>query len=466
MKKLLALLLSLVLVVGLAACGAAPAGSEAESKSESQAASSEAPAESKEETPAASESEAPAETGEEHEKVVLECYCVKTENLEAWQELEKRFEEAYPWVDIELITLEFSSGSSEFLNARIAADDLPDVLQISQGATFRALIEEGKIDDLNRFEVSKNIPQVYKDLLTYNGVLFGLAQGAAFATMYYNMDILEQAGWTTIPTNWDELIQCCKDIAEKTDAAPIVTSGQHTTLLYFTPELIAAHTAGLSQNEYEELFKDGKFDWTSYPEIEAKLAEIQPYFITGAASMVEDDIATMMADGAAAMALAGNWTAASVCNATAEAAGGMDKVQASLPPFNKAGEPVWASVAPEDGFGITVDPDRSADEQLALDTFFEWLYQPENFCVIQNSSGSVPVLTTLTDDQIVLPEPIVPVVGPMNAAPSILMGFNIWTAEYKDAASTVLLDWISGNANAKDVVDTMWTAEQNYYLNK
>ena len=39
-------------------------------------------------------------------------------------------------------------------------------------------------------------------------------------------------------------------------------------------------------------------------------------------------------------------------------------------------------------------------------------------------------------------------------------------AEYKDAASTVLLDWISGNANAKDVVDTMWTAEQNYYLNK
>ncbi len=452
MKKAIALFVALVLMLGLVACAA--------STGNATSATNEKPAESKTEgtTPKADE--------EKHEDVVLECYCVKTENLEAWQELEKRFEALYPWVDIELITLEFSSGSSEFLTARIAANDLPDVLQVSQGTTTRSLIDEGKMDDLSRFEVSKNIPEVYRDLLTYKGVLFGLAQGAAFATMYYNMDILEQAGWTTIPTNWDELIQCSKDVAEKTDAAPIVTSGQHTTLLYFTPELIAAQNAGLSQNEYEELFKDGKFDWTAYPEIEAKLAEIQPYFITGAASMVEDDIATMMADGEAAMALAGNWTAASVCSAIADAAGGMDKVQASLPPFNNAGDAVWASVAPEDGFGITVDPNRSADEQLALDTFFEWLYQPENFCVIQNSSGSVPVLTTLSDDQIKLPEPIVPVVAPMNAASSILMGFNIWTAEYKSAASTVLLDWISGNATAEDAVNTMWTAEQNYYLNK
>ena len=122
-------------------------------------------------------------------------------------------------------------------------------------------------------------------------------------------------------------------------------------------------------------------------------------------------------------------------------------------------------MAPEDGFGITVDPDRSEDEQLALDTFYEWLYQPENFCVIQNSSGSVPVLTTLTDDQIVLPEPIVPVVAPMNAAPSILMGFNIWTAEYKDAASTAMLEWISGNKTSEDTINTVWEAEKNYYLN-
>ena len=454
MKKFVAMILAAMMVVSLVACSSASAPA-----TETQAAAAETVAA----TTAAATQAAAAEAPASDEKVTLELYCVKTENQEAWQELERRFEELYPNVDIELITLEFSSGGSEFITARIAADDLPDVLQVSQGGTTAQLLDAGKIADLKGYKCANDIPQVYKDLLTYkDGTLFGLAQGAAFATMYYNMDILEKAGWTEIPTNWDELMQCCKDVAEKTDAAPIVTSGQHGTLLYFTPELVAAHVTGLKQNEYEEQFKAGTFDWTAYPEIEQRMDQIQPYFITGAASMVEDDIATMMADGAAAMALAGNWTAASVCDATAEAAGGMDKVKASLPPFNKPGEPVWASVAPEDGFGLTIDPKRPAAEQAALDAFYEWLYLPENFRVIQNSSGSVPVLKTFTEDQIKLPEPIVPVVAPMNAAPSILMGFNVWTTEYNDAAKTVLLDWISGNATSKQALATMWEAEQKY----
>ncbi|MDO4808728.1 MAG: extracellular solute-binding protein [Eubacteriales bacterium] len=458
MKKFVAMILAAMMVVSLVACSSASAPA-----TETQAAAAETVAA----TTAAATQAAAAEAPASDEKVTLELYCVKTENQEAWQELERRFEELYPNVDIELITLEFSSGGSEFITARIAADDLPDVLQVSQGGTTQQLLDAGKIEDLKRFKVADDIPQTYKDLLTYSdGTLFGLAQGAAFATMYYNMDILEKAGWTTIPTNWDELMQCCQDVQDKTDAAPIVTSGQHGTLLYFTPELIAAHTTGLAQNEYEEQFKAGKFDWTAYPDIVKKMDQIQPYFITGAASMVEDDIATMMADGAAAMALAGNWTAASVCDATAEAAGGMDKVKASLPPFNEAGKEVWASVAPEDGFGLTKDAKRSEAEQNALDTFYEWLYQPENFKVIQNSSGSVPVLKTFTDADIKLPEPIVPVVAPMNNAPSILMGFNVWTTEYNDIAKTALLDWISGNKSSQEVVDTLWDAEQKYPKNK
>lgn len=182
--------------------------------------------------------------------------------------------------------------------------------------------------------------------------------------------------------------------------------------------------------------------------------------------MVEDDCATTMGDGLAGMCLAGNWTAASICNAIAECTGDESKVAASLPPFNDAGKQVWVSVAPEDGFGLTNDPNRSADEQEAIDIFFNWLYQPENFRVIQNSSGSVPVLSSMTEDQIVLPAAIVPVVAPMNEAPSVLMGFNIWSAEYKSAASTALLDLLSGNTTAEEVVRVMWEAEQNYYVNK
>lgn len=454
MKKVIALLLALVMVFSLMACGA----------------KEEVPAESPAETPAETPAEAPAEApadDKEREDVVVECYTVKTENLEAWETLEERFEELYPWVDIELITLEFSSGSDEFMTSRIAAGNLPDLLQISQSDRTRTLIDDGKIRDLKDFEVANDIPEVYRDLLTYNDCLFGLAQGAAFATMYYNMEILGQAGWDRVPENWDEMIQCLQDIQDKTDAAPIVTSGLHPTLIYFLVDLLAGNVAGdeLGVGGYEELFKNGEFDFTAYPEITEKLGQIAPYFITGAASMSEDDCATVMGEGLAGMCLAGNWTAASICSAIAECTGDEALVAASLPPFNAPGKQVWISVAPEDGFGITNDPNRSADEQEAIDIFFNWLYQPENFCVIQNSSGSVPVLTTMTEDQIVLPGAIVPVVAPMNAAPSVLMGFNIFTAEYKDASNIALMDLLSGNATAEETVQILWEAEQNYPMN-
>lgn len=63
----------------------------------------------------------------------------------------------------------------------------------------------------------------------------------------------------------------------------------------------------------------------------------------------------------------------------------------------------------------------------------------------------------------VLPEAIVPVVSEMGSAPFVLMGFNLWTAEFKDAACGKIQGVISGDNSAQDAVDTMWSVEQEYY---
>ena len=78
MKKVCALLLALVMVFSLVACGA---------KEEAPA---QTPAETPADSPSSPSADAPADT-KEHENVVIECYTVKTENLEAWQTLEERF---------------------------------------------------------------------------------------------------------------------------------------------------------------------------------------------------------------------------------------------------------------------------------------------------------------------------------------------------------------------------------------
>ena len=80
--------------------------------------------------------------------------------------------------------------------------------------------------------------------------------------------------------------------------------------------------------------------------------------------------------------------------------------------------------------------------------------------------ATVPVATNMTDEYIVLPEAIVPVVSEMGSAPFVLMGFNLWTAEFKDAACGKIQGVISGDNSAQDAVDTMWSVEQEYYKNK
>jgi len=195
------------------------------------------------------------------------------------------------------------------------------------------------------------MPKAYADAYTFDGKLVGMCQGAAFSTMFYNMDILNEAGWDTVPTCWDELIQCCKDIKEKTGVAPLVTAaGKHTTC-WMIYELILANVAGEELGNYEDDFKNGTFDFTKYPEATARLQEIAPYFLEGTASALEEDAATYMSDGLAAMCLAGNWNGGMIL-------GSLENGAASLPPFGAAGQTPYISTSPEDA--LRVEPRQIA----------------------------------------------------------------------------------------------------------
>ena len=82
--------------------------------------------------------------------------------------------------------------------------------------------------------------------------------------------------------------------------------------------------------------------------------------------------------------------------------------------------------------------------------------------MIQNARGTVPVLSTMTEDQIVLPAAIAEIVPAMGAAPFVSMGFNLWTAEFKDAACTALKDVYGGNKEAADAVAEMTELLKQY----
>lgn len=390
MKKLIALLLALVMVIGLVACGEkAPAAD---------APAADAPAA---DAPVA---DAPAATPEEeHEPVVLEVSIVEADWMDTWlDDLKPMFEEEYPWITLQ----DVGSGEDKqvFTATRAAANNLPPVSEISPRDTWMDLVDAGKLLDVSGYECAADIPQNYKDFFTHNGVCYGLAQGAAFDALYVNMAILKEAGWDTVPTCWDEFIQCCEDIVTKTDKEAITFPGTsnpgcHMILENIAANVIAADLGG--GTAFEDAVKTGTLKLTDYPEVVERFSKIPQYVMEGSTGNKEDDVIAIMTDGTCAFAFAGNWIAASVCSGIEQATGDAALVGMIAPPFNDAGEDLYLAAVPENGFGIAAVDDPNLAE--ARDIFFEWIMEPEHFKYIQNARGTIPVLTSLTEEDIVLP---------------------------------------------------------------
>ena len=103
---------------------------------------------------------------------------------------------------------------------------------------------------------------------------------------------------------------------------------------------------------------------------------------------------------------------------------------------------------------ITADPNRSEDEKEAIDLFVNFFWDPEQYRVIQNTVGNVPVIP-MPEGYVVLAEQMTPLVAEMGTAPFVTMGFNLYTSEFGDAANRDIQDAISGHKEIQEAVDAM-----------
>lgn len=326
--------------------------------------------------------------------------------IDAWHELMDKFMAEYPH-----ITLELMDSQENYFATILATNDMPDYINPAMSEQARAMIDAGLIQDISGTEVYQHLPQAYRDAETYNGVCLGVPQGTAFSVMFYNMKILEEAGWTEKPTNRDEFLQCCADVkAAGYDA--LTLAGDKTTCCFMLYECVLANIAGpeIGQAGYEEAFKNGTLDFTSYPDAITLLDDISQYIMPGTTAYTEDDVVSAMASGNVAMCLAGNWSAGNICSAIETVTGDAAYVDANLPPFNAEGEEAWISVSPESVIAMSaVDEGEAHNEARIL--FYEYIWEPENYAILQNARGVVPVIDNMGEEYIQLDESIAALVS-------------------------------------------------------
>ena len=212
MKKLIALLLTLAMVLSLAACGS---GSQ---KTEEPAAPAATAAPAAGDAPAA-----PAESG----PVTIKLMMSQTQQPGVSAAVEA-FNKAYEGQYIceadylafdnvfETLEILMSSQSSEY-----------DVFA-ADGPNIAAYAKRGYLTPLTSYLTAEEVAMFtapMQDEIQYNGEIYGAAMGDSSLVMYYNTDLLEQAGITydfsaitgENRITWEELVDIAKQVQQKVD---------------------------------------------------------------------------------------------------------------------------------------------------------------------------------------------------------------------------------------------------------
>ena len=177
MKKFLAMLLAVVMVLSLAACN-----KEGGSKKGG-------------------------------EKISLEMWCIATESDSNRASYEKAIADvtaAHPEIDFKWEAIENQAYKTK-IKAAVAADEMPDIFFTWSCAFLGDFVDAGRVYCLDdAYQNFKNdLPEKMMNNTTYNGKHYGVPLTMNIVGLFANMDLLGQVGYTEVPGTYEDFIACC-----------------------------------------------------------------------------------------------------------------------------------------------------------------------------------------------------------------------------------------------------------------
>ncbi len=227
------------------------------------------------------------------------------------QDMAAAYMAEHPNVQINLTQLE-----NEALKDKIAVEmqsgNPPDLFQSWGGGTLAAQVDAGlvrPIDDEIADVVDSIIPAGLS-MTQVDGVQYGLPYNLGAVGMWYNKDLLAQAGIEAPPATWEEFLA---DVQTLKDAGivPISLAGKDSWTAMFWFAYLSVRICG--QEAMANAITSG--DWSGECFVQAgeqlkRLVEMEP-FQTGFLAAVHDAQQGEFGNGKAAMMLQGQWAAGS-----------------------------------------------------------------------------------------------------------------------------------------------------------
>ena len=197
MKKFLATLLALVMVLSLAACGGDKGGETTPPPADSGSTDTQTP---------------PADSGSGDKidiSVIAAEYGQNTK--EWWAGFQNEFNGSHDGINLNVEVVSWNDIYT-VVNTRISGNTPPDILNIDVFADYVADDLLRPIQDFVSDETYAKFYPAFLEQSNIDGTIWAIPDLASARAMYYNADILEAAGVAAPPATWAELRDACEKI--------------------------------------------------------------------------------------------------------------------------------------------------------------------------------------------------------------------------------------------------------------
>lgn len=369
MKKLIATLITLTMLLALTACS----GNGGTSSSSAPTTGTEKIAESM--------------TSQSQEQVTITLVRTGTPEIlhNIFDPIIENFEKEYPNIHVEMQDLGWADATQS-LQTWAASETLPDVMY-HLPATIFDLYEKGLILDLTDYVDNELKEDMYPAMLQagqYEGKQLMITCNAASLIMWYNADLFRQAGLDpdAPPTTWQELLDACEVLSTLEGITPLgmyaSPSGGETSFLFeslFTTEY-GGSAWDSEKNQYVYDSEEGKQAAINTLQF---LKDLTAYAQEGYVEYGRFDCRTLMRDGKVAIVLDAPNMANQVTDQLADGT-----IRAAAIPAGASG--VSSTAINAGGWYI---PTNCAHPQEAW-TFLRYMMRTENQFA-HETYGSVPI---------------------------------------------------------------------------
>lgn len=302
----------------------------------------------------------------------------------------KEFMAANPDIDVKITYVPYEAVHDKIVTAMAAPKPAYDVIMVDQ-PWYDEFIKAGYLADLTDKitpEMKSGIFQSGWNVVSRNGKVYGMPWLLDTKYLYYNKDMLAQAGFTAAPKTWEELVTQAQAIKTKGLAEfPLIWSWQQneSAICDFTALLYGNGGLFLDANGKPAFNNDKGVQVVEWMKKTIDDGLTNPASVTGKEADVQDNFS----QGKAAFML--NWLSAfDVTNFDTTASGITGKVgMSTIPVFEStAGTLKSASVDGSTGFSVTATSPN-------IDAAYKWLtYLTSEPVQMKYSAHMLPVWQT------------------------------------------------------------------------